>query len=180
MGTALERPVVEMSRTSEAATGSPSAVTVPESLPQSELEDFEIHHLVLGLDDSRGLAEPPRERIHRGHENVARGNEVERERADGSGLTRGDRRAQESSRALAERNCGIRDGRGSVRGLVRAGDGAGNRHAHRDVDARAVLDERTIGSPAAALVIARGNAEGNCLPLWVDQGDGGVVGSTKD
>ena len=21
---------------------------------------------------------------------------------------------------------------------------------------------------------------GNCLPLWVDQGDGGVVGSTKD
>ena len=20
----------------------------------------------------------------------------------------------------------------------------------------------------------------NCLPLWVDQGDGGVVGSTKD
>ena len=23
-------------------------------------------------------------------------------------------------------------------------------------------------------------AEGNCLPLWVDQGDGGVVGSTKD
>ena len=22
--------------------------------------------------------------------------------------------------------------------------------------------------------------EGNCLPLWVDQGDGGVVGSTKD
>ena len=24
------------------------------------------------------------------------------------------------------------------------------------------------------------NLEGNCLPLWVDQGDGGVVGSTKD
>ena len=22
--------------------------------------------------------------------------------------------------------------------------------------------------------------QGNCLPLWVDQGDGGVVGSTKD
>ena len=22
--------------------------------------------------------------------------------------------------------------------------------------------------------------ESNCLPLWVDQGDGGVVGSTKD
>ena len=22
--------------------------------------------------------------------------------------------------------------------------------------------------------------ECNCLPLWVDQGDGGVVGSTKD
>ena len=22
--------------------------------------------------------------------------------------------------------------------------------------------------------------ERNCLPLWVDQGDGGVVGSTKD
>ena len=25
-----------------------------------------------------------------------------------------------------------------------------------------------------------GNSQGNCLPLWVDQGDGGVVGSTKD
>ena len=25
-----------------------------------------------------------------------------------------------------------------------------------------------------------GDVEGNCLPLWVDQGDGGVVGSTKD
>ena len=24
------------------------------------------------------------------------------------------------------------------------------------------------------------NILGNCLPLWVDQGDGGVVGSTKD
>ena len=24
------------------------------------------------------------------------------------------------------------------------------------------------------------NFESNCLPLWVDQGDGGVVGSTKD
>ena len=26
----------------------------------------------------------------------------------------------------------------------------------------------------------RGNMMCNCLPLWVDQGDGGVVGSTKD
>ena len=25
-----------------------------------------------------------------------------------------------------------------------------------------------------------GKIRGNCLPLWVDQGDGGVVGSTKD
>ena len=25
-----------------------------------------------------------------------------------------------------------------------------------------------------------GNLCRNCLPLWVDQGDGGVVGSTKD
>ena len=25
-----------------------------------------------------------------------------------------------------------------------------------------------------------GKLGGNCLPLWVDQGDGGVVGSTKD
>ena len=25
-----------------------------------------------------------------------------------------------------------------------------------------------------------GNSKRNCLPLWVDQGDGGVVGSTKD
>ena len=25
-----------------------------------------------------------------------------------------------------------------------------------------------------------GMDESNCLPLWVDQGDGGVVGSTKD
>ena len=25
-----------------------------------------------------------------------------------------------------------------------------------------------------------GKPGGNCLPLWVDQGDGGVVGSTKD
>ena len=24
------------------------------------------------------------------------------------------------------------------------------------------------------------NHTSNCLPLWVDQGDGGVVGSTKD
>ena len=28
--------------------------------------------------------------------------------------------------------------------------------------------------------LAGTNVRGNCLPLWVDQGDGGVVGSTKD
>ena len=27
---------------------------------------------------------------------------------------------------------------------------------------------------------APGKVNRNCLPLWVDQGDGGVVGSTKD
>ena len=33
---------------------------------------------------------------------------------------------------------------------------------------------------ADALDAAHGKVNGNCLPLWVDQGDGGVVGSTKD
>ena len=34
--------------------------------------------------------------------------------------------------------------------------------------------------PEAPWTIQPTNPERNCLPLWVDQGDGGVVGSTKD
>ena len=39
------------------------------------------------------------------------------------------------------------------------------------------------GNPAEIddyVPVTRENFERNCLPLWVDQGDGGVVGSTKD
>ena len=34
--------------------------------------------------------------------------------------------------------------------------------------------------PANVKQTEDGKIKGNCLPLWVDQGDGGVVGSTKD
>ena len=34
--------------------------------------------------------------------------------------------------------------------------------------------------PANIQITPDGKIKSNCLPLWVDQGDGGVVGSTKD
>ena len=54
-----------------------------------------------------------------------------------------------------------------------------------DVDVRIpVAVDVAHGSPLAEGArldaCGPGNVDGNCLPLWVDQGDGGVVGSTKD
>ena len=37
-----------------------------------------------------------------------------------------------------------------------------------------------IEAGLSALVEEIRKRSSNCLPLWVDQGDGGVVGSTKD
>ena len=48
-----------------------------------------------------------------------------------------------------------------------------------DDDDVVVLHERQGDDPTARAEIVS-IREGNCLPLWVDQGDGGVVGSTKD
>ena len=41
------------------------------------------------------------------------------------------------------------------------------------------LFNRLMGK-LVAIGLGPGYMRGNCLPLWVDQGDGGVVGSTKD
>ena len=40
--------------------------------------------------------------------------------------------------------------------------------------------ERSLLSMRTAQLRPTSKAMCNCLPLWVDQGDGGVVGSTKD
>ena len=42
-----------------------------------------------------------------------------------------------------------------------------------------VTPNRLMGK-LVAIGLGPGYMRGNCLPLWVDQGDGGVVGSTKD
>ena len=41
-------------------------------------------------------------------------------------------------------------------------------------------DYRVITAASGAVAVEKAKRERNCLPLWVDQGDGGVVGSTKD
>ena len=48
---------------------------------------------------------------------------------------------------------------------------------HQDEHDRVVVEGLWPHITAARLPI---NMRCNCLPLWVDQGDGGVVGSTKD
>ena len=46
---------------------------------------------------------------------------------------------------------------------------------------RSLADRCLVGFNAGPPMISGAyNNNGNCLPLWVDQGDGGVVGSTKD
>ena len=46
---------------------------------------------------------------------------------------------------------------------------------------RAVDHSHAPGSKLVQdFVVGEGLSDRNCLPLWVDQGDGGVVGSTKD
>ena len=51
---------------------------------------------------------------------------------------------------------------------------------NKEVAAKAALDSIYKRLTKLRSNVELGNLKGNCLPLWVDQGDGGVVGSTKD